>query len=304
MEPIITKDIFAIVTNLIIQKLESGVVPWKQPWKSIGPPVNLVTPRPYRGVNYLLLNSFHYPQNEFLTFNQVQDLGGRISKGEKAHLVILWIWLDEEKRQQKSAEAVGRQFPLLRYYYVFNISQCTGIPSRSECLAPLKHNDPIEHCEKIVAAMPNCPRIVHNENEAYYHPVADFINMPQLAAFESSESYYATLFHELIHSTGNKDRLNRKEIIEPNTFGSESYSIEELTAEIGTCYLTSCAGIAMDGLTNHVAYIQGWLKRLKEDKKFIVYASAQAQKAVDYILNMKHEEHDLINLLDKSDYYA
>jgi antirestriction protein ArdC len=145
--------------------------------------------------------------------------------------------------------------------------------------------------------MPNRPKIVHNENNAYYETWADFINMPKMAVFESSESYYATLFHELVHSTGYEDRLNRKEITESNAFGSESYSIEELVAEIGTCYLTSYAGIAMNGLTNSVAYIQGWLERLKQDRKCIVYASAHAQKAVDYILKIKRDENDIVEHL-------
>jgi antirestriction protein ArdC len=266
MEPLVTKDIFTIVSNQIIQKLEQGVIPWKQPWKNVRPPVNLITRRPYRGINYLLLNSLGYAESEFLTFKQVQDLGGRVKKGEKANLVILWVWVDESKRRQ-TVEAVARTLPLLRYYYVFNITQCSGIPTQSATLFEPKQNDPIKRCEEIIEAMPNCPKIIHNENEAYYHTLADFINMPKMGMFESSESYYATLFHELIHSTGYVDRLNRKEITEENNFGSESYSIEELTAEIGTCYLTSYAGIAMKGLDNNIAYIQGWLNRLKEDIK-------------------------------------
>ena len=296
MEPLVTKDIFTIVTDQIIQKLEQGVIPWKQPWKNAGPPVNLITRRPYRGVNYLLLNSLGYAENEFLTFKQVQDVGGRVKKGEKANLVILWVWVDETKRQQ-TVEAVARKYPVLRYYHVFNVTQCTGIPARSETLFEPKQNDPILRCEEIIEAMPKRPKIVHNENSAYYETWADFINMPNMAMFESSESYYATLFHELVHSTGNEDRLNRKEITESNAFGSESYSIEELTAEIGTCYLTSYAGIAMNGLTNSVAYIQGWLERLKHDRKCIVYASSHAQKAVDYILNIKREENDIVEHL-------
>jgi antirestriction protein ArdC len=296
MEPLVTKDIFTIVSNQIIQKLEQGVIPWKQPWKNAGPPINLLTRRLYRGINYLLLNSLGYAESEFLTFKQVQDLGGRVKKGEKANLVILWVWVDESKRQQ-SIEVVARTLPLLRYYHVFNVTQCTGIPARSVVPLEQKQNDPIKKCEAIIEAMPNRPNIVYNENMAYYHTLADFINMPKMAMFESGESYYATLFHELIHSTGYIDRLNRKEITEENNFGSESYSIEELTAEIGTCYLTSYAGIAMNGLENNIAYIHGWLERLKQDKRFIVYASAHAQKAVDYILNVKHDENNVVEHL-------
>lgn len=289
MEPTITRDVYTIVTNLIIEKLEHGIVPWKQPWREIGLPRNLITQRPYRGMNLLLLSTSGYPQNEFLTFNQVKELGGRVKKGEKAHLVILWLWIHEVSNARKQ-DVKGRTYPLLRYYFVFNVSQCTGIPARALPL-PLKPNNPIETCERIVAAMPDKPKIVHNENESCYYPRADIINMPKMEMFESSEAYYASLFHELIHATGDESRLNRKELMDRT---KEHYSIEELTAEIGSCYLATYAGIAMNGLTNSVAYLQGWLERLKQDKKFIVYASANAQKAVDYILNVKHQDNEVI----------
>jgi antirestriction protein ArdC len=295
METLITRDVYAIVTNLIIQKLENGIIPWKQPWRDIGVPRNLITQRPYRGMNLLLLSSLCYEQNEFLTFNQVQDLGGRVKKGEKAHLVVLWVWIDDNSNKRMQ-DVKGRKIPLLRYYFVFNVTQCTGLPKRVVQLET-KQNDPIERCEEIVRAMPNPPKIVHNENEAYYHPLADFINMPKIQMFESSQSYYSTLFHELIHSTGYEGRLNRKELVEQTNFGSELYSIEELTAEIGSCYMTSYAGIAMKDLDNSVAYLQGWLKRLQDDNRLIVYASAHAQKAVDYILNIKHQDNDVVSHL-------
>jgi antirestriction protein ArdC len=295
METIITRDVYDIVTSLIIQKLEQGIIPWKQPWKDLGPPRNLITQRPYRGMNLLLLNALGFPENEFLTFKQVQDLGGRIKKGEKANLVVLWVWIDEDTNKRMQ-EVKGRKRPLLRYYFVFNSTQCTGLPTRAVQLET-KPNNTIEKCEGIVAGMPNRPNIVHNENEAYYHPLADFINMPKMQMFESSQGYFATLFHEMIHSTGSEGRLNRKELTDLTKFGSESYSIEELTAEIGSCYLTSYAGIAMNGLTNSVAYLQGWLDRLKNDKRLIVYASAHAQKAVDYVLNIKHQDNEVVSHL-------
>ena len=297
METIVTRDVYDIVTNLIIQKLEQGIIPWKQPWRDLGPPRNLITQRPYRGMNLLLLSALGFPENEYLTFKQVQDLGGRVKKGEKANLVTMWVWLDEDETRRKQ-EAKGRKRPLLRYYHVFNVTQCTGLPPRVVQIEVIPNN-PIEKCEGIISGMLNRPKIVHNENEAYYHPHADYINMPKMQVFESSQAYYATLFHELIHSTGYESRLNRKELIEKTSFGSESYSIEELTAEIGSCYLTSYTGIAMNDLTNSVAYLQGWLERLKNDKRLIVYASAHAQKAVDYILNIKHEDNEVVSHFEK-----
>lgn len=282
MEATENKDIYAIVTNTIIQKLEGGILPWKQPWKNVGAPRNLATQRTYRGINYLLLNSLGYLDNQFLTFNQIKDLGGRVKKGEKAHLVVLWVWVDNNGKKVDQ-NYTGEKRPLLRYYFVFNVSQCTGIPDSPTLDG--KRIDPIEKCEQIVASMPRCPKIVHNEYEAYYHPTADFVNLPKMEAFDTAEEYYATLFHELIHSTGYEDRLNRKELVEMARFGTQTYSIEELTAEIGACFLSSYAGICVNDLKNNIAYIQGWLERLRNDKRFIFYASSQAQKAVDYILD-------------------
>jgi antirestriction protein ArdC len=293
MKPV-TKDIYEIVTALIIEKLEAGCIPWKQPWSDIGPPRNLISTRPYRGVNLLLLSNLGYPTNEFLTFKQAKDLGASIKQGAKAHLVILWHWIEEKHvRHKKDPEPLKK--PILRYYHVFNVDQCNNVPERFNGLPARKKNNPIEECEQIVANIKNRPNIVHVEPEAFYHTLADYINMPRMELFHSSEEYYACLFHELIHSTGHESRLNRKELTEASPMGSESYSIEELTAEIGSCYLTSYAGIAPSGISNHVSYINEWLKRLKKDKRFIVYASAQAQKATDYILNIKHDENAFVD---------
>lgn len=143
-------------------------------------------------------------------------------------------------------------------------------------------------CEEIIQGMPHRPPIKHQKSQAFYESEEDYINMPKLKSFINHESYYATLFHELIHSTGHKDRLDRKELNEMAEFGFEPYSIEELSAEIGLCYLSSVAGITTT-FTN-IAYIEGWLQKLQNDKRFIVYGSTQAQKAVDYILNVGKEE--------------
>lgn len=134
--------------------------------------------------------------------------------------------------------------------------------------------------------MENCPVIKHEEQEAFYDPQQDFINMSSASTFKSNELYYSVLFHELVHSTGHENRLSRKELVARTNYGSKDYSIEELTAEIGSCYLNSLTGIGTGHFKQNVAYIKGWLEALKNDKKLIIYASAQAQRATDYILNV------------------
>lgn len=273
------RDIYAIVTNRIIELLEQGLVPWKKTWSDSGQPQNMITGMPYHGFNSLLLNSLNYPANFFLTFRQVTQIGGKVLKGEKGIPVVFWKWIDVEK---KGTEELIRK-PLLRYYNVFNISQCEDIPEKYIPMVS-KPNNPIHECEMIVENMPQRPTIQFSDENPYYNPVKDFINMRDISAFESSEAYYDTLFHELIHSTGHQSRLNRVEVVNPTKFGSELYSIEELTAEIGCCFLKSHARMQEAATKNNAAYIGGWLKKLKSDKRFILYASAQAQRATDFIL--------------------
>jgi antirestriction protein ArdC len=281
MEPTTkTRDVFALVTDRIIEHLENGTIPWQRPWSSSGLPRNLVSGKAYRGINVWLLNALEYEQNLFLTFKQVKELGGSVRAGEKSHSVIFWKWPEEDTETGK------KKIPILRYYFVVNISQCTGIPEQYLPAPVLKRkNDPIEVCQEIVQRMPHGPEIRHQGDKAYYHPFFDFVNMPSMERFINSESYYSTLFHELVHSTGHESRLKRKELQTSTTTDFDAYSLEELTAEIGACYLNSYAGIVGWDFTNHVAYIQGWLEKLRNDKRCIVYASTQAQKAMDYILD-------------------
>jgi antirestriction protein ArdC len=285
-EKVEKRDVYTIINNRIVEQLEQGIVPWRQPWKEAGPPMNLISRKPYRGINVMLLGSLGYNLNCFLTFKQVKSLGGTVIKGEKSCPVV--FWKVEEKVDELTKEKTNTF--ILRYHNVFNIAQCEEIYGYKVPIPELRPNNPIEICEKIINEMPLKPRFKNDMQKAYYSPDYDYISIPQIEAFESSEAYYGTLFHELIHSTGHSTRLNRKEIVEMRSFASESYSVEELTAEIGSCFLGSIAGIEKENMSNNVAYIQSWLRQLKNDKKFIFYASSNAQKAVDFILGVKHEQ--------------
>lgn len=277
------KDVYEIITSRIIEQLEQGRVPWKQPWTEAGLPQNLVSKRYYRGINTWLLLGLGYAQNYFLTYKQIKDIGATLKKGEKSCPVVFWTWL--EPKEDEPTDSKGK--PMLRYYTVFNIAQCDGIPeSMIPQLETERNNDPIEICEQIVLNMQKKPDIKHKENRAYYHPLLDYVNMPKLKSFKNSVSYYDTLFHELVHATGHLSRLNRSELTEMKSLGGDAYSMEELVAEIGACYLCSHAGILHQEFDNNIAYIQAWLSKLKNDKKCIIYAAAKSQKAVDFILNV------------------
>lgn len=285
------KDVYAIVTDHIMAQLEQGVVPWQQPWGTAGIPRNLLTGREYQGINIMLLNSLEYAQNLFLSFDQAKTLGGTIKKGEKAHIVVFWK-LIESKEEVPEGQKKPDSKPVLRYYKVFNIEQCQGIPvdkiPKPEEKADVK---PIALCETIIKNVPNPPKIKHGIDGAYYSPLLDIISMPRKGFFKRTEGYYSTLFHELVHSTGHETRLNRPGITEHTRFGTDIYSFEELVAEIGACFVCSQAGITPD-YENSASYIQGWLSRLQNEKRWIITAAGQAQKAADYILNIPRRTYE------------
>lgn len=281
-----TVDVYQIVTDRIISLLEAGTIPWRQPWKDVGMPQNLISKRPYRGINLWLLLSLNYEQNLFLTWDQLKKIGGSVNQGEHGHVVVFWKNIVKKIRTESGAEE-ERNIALLRYYKVFNVAQCRDIPTSIIEMPVKPDTQPLEACEAILTSMPDCPPIKHKGKDAYYHVKEDFINMPRKKSFESLEGYYATLFHELVHSTGHEKRLNRPTINEMAGYGTESYSIEELIAEIGSAYLCSHAGILTKSIENSASYIEAWLSQLKGDKYLIISVSGHAHRAVNYILDEK-----------------
>ena len=283
-------DIYSLVTEKIINLLESGVVPWRRPWTSTGLPHNLVSKKPYRGVNFFLLSASKYVSPFWLTMRQANELGGHVRKGEESTAVVFWK-IDDVKQSSEGLdnEETGktrRRF-LLRFYRVWNVEQCELLEKALEKLPRVETHeyDPIEAVERIVAAMPNAPTIEHAGSKAFYRSITDRITMPPRKLFISPEEYSATLLHELTHSVGHEKRLARESITEAAAFGSAVYSKEELIAEMGGAYLCAEAGISNAVIANQAAYVAGWLTKLRDERKLLVHAAAQAQRACDYILN-------------------
>jgi len=274
-------SVYEIVTEKIIKQLESGVAPWRKPW-TCQTPANLLTQKEYRGLNVFTLASQGFPSRFWLTFNQATKLGGRIRKGEKSSPVIFWNVGDErETTTQDGTKETSRPF-LLRYYSVFNLAQTEGIDIPASLLQETRTNDPIETCEQIVTNMPNPPAFEQSD-KAWYSPSNDVVGMPARGLFHSSEEYYSTLFHELAHSSGHAKRLHRENFDNAVFFGSESYSKEELIAEMTAAMLCGIAGIGQKTLENSAAYLKTWVARLKSDSRLLVSAASQAQKAADFI---------------------
>jgi antirestriction protein ArdC len=277
-------DVYQVVTNRIIELLEQGTVPWRKPWTEKGLPMNAVSKRPYRGINMMLLNSLDYPHNLFMTWKQIKTIGGSVKKGETGIMVVFTKMIDKVNEK-----GVTERKSILRYYKVFNIDQCTDIPVP---FLPKENTEvvPLLECASIIGGMKDAPVIVHKKPGAFYMPPEDYINMPRMKTFATSEDYYGTLFHELIHATGHQSRLSRKEIYENPKFGTDMYSLEELVAEIGSCYLKSYAGLPIADMANNAAYIESWLEVFKGDTRILIKAASRAQQAVEYILNPKVEE--------------
>lgn len=270
-------DIYAEITNRIIDQMEQGTIPWQKPWVASGSCVSYATGKPYSLLNQMLLGR----AGEYATYQQVQAAGGYVRRGEKAHMVVFWKFL--EKEDEETGEV--KEIPFLRYYNVFHIDQCEGLKPRHVEALP-QSAEANQKAEAIICDYLKSSGVKLNHQQgdrAFYRPSTDSITLPLLAQFKETAEYYSTAFHELIHSTGHAKRLNR--IAGTAYFGSEAYSKEELIAEIGASALVNASGLeTAASFRNNAAYVQNWLQVLKSDKRFIVSASGKAEKAVALIL--------------------
>jgi antirestriction protein ArdC len=269
-------SVYDIVTERILSELEKGEVPWRKPWRAL-PPANLISKKHYRGINFFLLSLAGYGSQYWLTYRQAQSLGGNVRKGEHGTKIVFWKF-DKYETETADGETEKRASAFLRYYVVFNLEQTEGL----KALLALPSANPIESAEAIVAGMPNAPAF-EQDFRASYIPSKDTVTMPSRTAFQSQAEYYSTLFHELTHATGHAKRLGREGFDKPQMFGSESYSREELVAEMGSAMLCGVSGIELSTIANSAAYLKSWTARLKGDSRLVVSAASAAQKAADYI---------------------
>lgn len=280
-------NVYELVTNRIIEQLENNIVPWEKPWSgTLDGAFNRVSKKPYSILNQMLLKY----NGEYATFKQWQELGGHIRKAEKSEIVVFWKMYPIKEKQDDGTEII-KTIPLLKYINVFHISQVDGVE-------PLKQKvthdiEPIDKAEKILNDYWNRENITIEHvkgDKAFYSPMFDKIQLPLFEQFKQSEEYYSTAFHESVHSTMKTSRCNRQEDRKGKvvSFGSEEYSKEELVAEVGSAQLMNIVGIeTTKSFRNSTAYIQSWLKVLRNDNKFIVSASSKAEKAVNYILGIQ-----------------
>lgn len=281
-------DAYEMVTNRIIEELEKGNIPWKKPWVGRNGAISHVSGKPYSLLNQILLGK----SGEWLTYKQATAEGGTVRKGEKSRFVVFWKWIEKKETLENGEEKIDR-IPFLRYINVFHISQCDGIKERYGIDAPTADLKPDEEAQAIFDNYVTREKIKvdFDGSEAYYRPSTDSITLPAMKMFKDIAEYYSTAFHEAVHSTGAKSRLDRDGVTGVSFFGTSDYSKEELIAEVGASMLLNKVGMETgSSFKNNAAYIQNWLKVLKNDKRFIVSAAGKAEKAVKFILNENLEE--------------
>ena len=282
-------DIFATVTDRIISALEHGTIPWHKPWTGNSGCISYSTGKPYSLLNHILLGGI---SGEYITFKQCSLAGGYIRKGEKSKFVVFWKPYTKENPDTGEEET---HF-ILRYYNVFHLDQCEGVsPKWAVSVRSGSDLKPDAAADAIIQDYKDRSGItlrITESDRAYYQPSTDTVVVPQLSQYQKQEEFYSTLFHELTHSTGHQSRLNR--ITDIAAFGSEQYSREELCAELGSAFILNRCGLeTTDSFRNSAGYIQGWSKALKDNKRLIVSAAGQAERAVNLILNRKEGETDV-----------
>jgi len=276
-------NIYETVTTRILNQLDAGVVPWRKTWTT-GLPKSLTTGKEYRGVNVLILGTAPFSSRYWITYREAQRLGGQVRRGERASPVVFWKWRTPEELA-RLREKSGREDPAPCVPFtaaVFNLDQVDGV-NRPEDDVPNRRNDRFEVADQMLDVMPDQPEIVHSATqEPSYSPRFDRVTLPHLSQFESAAEYYATLFHELVHASGARKRLNRFDQVEGDRF--ERYSFEELVAEFGAAFLGAFAGIESPGTEAlQASYIQGWAAALRKDQRLVIRAASAAQRAADYI---------------------
>lgn len=295
-------NVYQMVTDRITEELEKGIIPWHKPWSGAGladgGAINYVSRKPYSMLNQMLLGR----EGEYLTFKQIKDLKGNVKKGAKSSMVVFFTMIthgkkktqDENGNEVEVTTAKEYLIPVLKYYRVFHIDDCEGIDTKIKADEPIENEvEPIEAAENIINGYLSREKKLKFQNNkpsdrAYYSPMFDKVVVPMLSQYAIPEEYYSTTFHELTHSTIPPYRCDRKAENDHAFFGNEDYSREELVAELGSAMICNAIGIDCEkAFKNSVAYIQSWLKALKNDNKMIVWAASRAEKAAKYIIGEK-----------------
>lgn len=276
--------IYETITNQIVTAIEEGAGLYKMPWHrerfDITSPCNAATSRSYRGLNILSLwmiaEARGFSSGTWATYQQWQEKGAQVRKGEKSASVFFWKNLQEGQGEAEGGDDDRRARFVARAYNVFNADQVDGYVAPA--VPALSESERVAEAERFFAVIP--AEVMHRGDSACYMPDLDLVQMIDFARFESARGYYSVLAHELTHWSGAKKRLDRDL---SGRFGSESYAMEELVAELGAAFIAGQLGLPSVPRTDHAPYISTWLKVLKNDARAIFAAASKAQAAADYL---------------------
>ena len=274
-------SVYDSVTNNIISKLESGIVPWVKPWQAGGAggaDRNIISKKEYQGVNRLILGMSGYSLPIWGSFKQWQDLGANVKKGEHGTQIVFYSQVTKKEIKPNDPNPENGTYAMLKAYYVFNIDQVENYDYEKPEPVISTFN-PVPALEDRI--LKTGAQISHGGGRAFYRPSSDSITIPDRSTFLSESHYYATVLHEITHWSGAPHRLDRTK---GKRFADTAYAFEELVAEMGAAFL--CADYQIAGELQHADYIGNWLQCLKNDNKAIFNAAALAQKAADYINNL------------------
>ena len=281
-----SNKVYEVINARILESLDKGVVPWSIPWTNSAP-TNIISGKEYKGTNIWMLGTAEFNNPNWGTYKQWQTKGGQVLKkedvGRGTPIVFFKMLVRETGKKTTSGSKEVSQFPLMRYSTVFNVEQTNLIDDERFKIVETD-NSKIPPCESITEGFKNAPELSHADNgAAYYSPKKDIINIPDIKNFCNSEAYYSVLFHEMGHSTGAFKRLNRFGKEYSHRRGSQDYSKEELIAEMTAAYLCGICHIDNKTIDRNASYIDGWMKRIKDDSQLFLKSAAAAQKATDHI---------------------
>lgn len=271
------KDKYNEVVENFISKLENNdTQAWTKSWNmTTSLPKNFGTNNMYSGINILTLLDRGFTDSRFLTMNQVNNLAGKVKKGEKSTPIFFMKPMEKEVKDEETGEIKVEKYFIMQSYNVFNITQTEGIKYEKE----FKNEMSSSHIQEFIESF----NIATFRGEPAYSPTNDSIFMPHFHEFDSENEFYSTYFHELTHYTGHNSRLDRFE--KHSVFGDEKYAFEELIAELGSAFLSLEMGIKPNSnkQKNYLAY---WIQALKERPNILYSAASHASKSTNYLMNV------------------
>lgn len=294
LNKISAKEYLTTIRDNLVEQLQNNPNKWHNSFINKNMPTNAVTGKHYNSTNFFNLNwvanSNNFAQNLWASYLDWHKIGAKIIKGETHKAKVLYYGTFKKENEKTNKEDV---IPFLKATPVFNIAQV----DLSECKIKFDNSDNVN---KVISIQEidnfvndTGVEIKHsNDGRCYYAKTTDYIHMTNKENFiktsygDETSNYYSVLFHELIHSTGHNQRLDRFKDNDKKfkDNAQQSYAFEELIAECGAIMLCQKFNLEKTIRVDHALYIKSWIQALKNDVKFLTSSLTRAYKATDYLI--------------------